>query len=45
MTDYLNPKKMYEMILDQPIMAIVQVVLTILSAIGGIGMATGLALG
>ena len=45
MTDYLNPKKMYEMILDHPIMAFVQVVLTILSAIGGIGMATGLALG
>ena len=37
-TDYLNPKKLYEMILDHPIMAIVQVILTILSAIGGVGM-------
>ena len=37
-TDYLNPNKMYEMILDQPIMAIVQVILTIFSAIGGIGV-------
>ena len=37
-TDYLNPKKMYEMILDHPIIAVVQVILTIVSALGGIGM-------
>ena len=37
-TDYINPKKLYDMILDHPIMAVVRVILTILSAIGGVGM-------
>ena len=35
-TDYINPKKLYDMILDHPIMAVVRVILTVLSAIGGV---------